>query len=286
MARFGRTPSEQGWSILPVVVMLLVFCMTQSWADNARAAPLLVGGTGTASPLLKLLFTEFARQEPGIETSVVDPALGSRGGINALIAGRIDMAIISSQLKPADLDKLGRHFSLCKSPFVLVTNGGQRKNGFTLDELARAYQGQLTHWDNGMPIRLVLRDINDSDSVQLKTMSSAMEQAVIAASHRAGMVQANDDLETLAIESRTPGSLGPGALGLIHTTGAPLKPLSINGIAPTLENLKNGSYPWHKTLSVVLPAKPSPAAEKFYAFLQSESAKTVLLRHQFQALTP
>lgn len=272
-----------------VVFALMLLCsLNQAWADNTTTngsnTTLVAGGTGSGTQLLKLLFIEFAKQEPSFEGTVVSPALGSQGGINALIAGKIDIVILSSELKPAVLDQLGRHFVLGKSPFIMVTNGGQRKNGFTLDELAKVYLGQTTTWDNGAPIRLILRDLNDADSKQLMAMSGAMAQAIKVAGNRPGMVMGNDDLETLEIESTTRGSLGPSLLGMVHTMNAPLKVLPINGVVPSLANLQNGSYPWHKTLRVVLARQPSPIAEKFFMFLQSNAAKELLLKSQFQPM--
>lgn len=270
-----------------IFVLLMLYSLCPAWATTgttSNGTKLVAGGTGSATQLLKLLFAEFARLEPGSVGTVVGPALGSRGGINALLAGKIDIAIVSSVLKPADLEKLGRHIEFCKSPFIMATNGGQRKNGFTLNELAKVYLGQTTTWDNGAPIRLVLRDLNDSDSQQLMAMSPAMAHATRAAINRPGMVMANDDLEALALESRTTGSLGPSTLGMIHVSNAPVVALPINGVMPSLTNLQNGSYPWYKTLRVVLPRQPKPVAERFFTFLQSNTAKELLIKNQFQPL--
>ncbi len=266
--------------VLPVLRKCLLSALLL-FSCQVQAESLLVGGTGSAEPILNLLFAEFAKQEPTIQTRVIHPALGSGGGVNAVMANKIDLAVVSREAKPEEKAKIGRQFVWCKTPFVMVSNGGQRPNGYTADELAKVYQGSLSTWDDGKPIRLILRDINDSDSAVLKKMSPAMEAAVKAANQRPGMVFGSDDLETLDIETRTFGSLGPSNLGVLHNTGSRLQVLSLNGVTPSLANLQNGTYPWHKILVVMLPLKASPAAEKFARFLQSEKVAAILSSRQY-----
>lgn len=254
-----------------------------SAVSSVKAQTLLLGGTGSAEPLLRILLTEFAKQQPSLQANVINPALGSSGGIAALIQGKIDIAVVSRELKSTEKDKVGRQFKWCTTPFVLVSQGGQWRKGFTLDELARIYHGNLRNWENGTPIRLVLRNIDDSETLLLKAMSPSLEKATNAANARPGMVFGQDDLETLAILTRTQGSLGPSTLGLLQTSGSNLTVFSINGIEPSAINLKNGSYPWQKSLLVMLPLKPKPEAEKFAAFLQSEKAHAILTRYNYLA---
>jgi phosphate transport system substrate-binding protein len=264
-----------------VLPMMLAVLLALVMVFPVRAESLLIGGTGSAEPLMRRLCDEFAKASPEMACVLVSPPLGSAGALKALAAGKIELAIVARPLKRAEKDLLGRVFDLGDTPFALLTQGGQRRNGFTLDELASVYRGELLAWDSGQPIRLVLRTRDDSDTAQLRSMSPAMERAVALAELRAGMVYGNDDMDTLALLNRTPGSLGPGSLGLLRSSGVQLTALPINGVIPSLANLKNGSYPWRKTLRVVLPSTPSPTAEKFADFLRSSKAGEILRRNDY-----
>ncbi len=253
---------------------------------SANAESLLVGGTGSAEPLMKLLFEEFSKQSPDLKMNVVSPSLGSGGGLTALASGKIDLAIAARPLKAEETAVLGRYFALGATPFVLVSNGGQRRTGFTLGELATVYDGRLKSWDNGNPIRLILRTRDDSDTGQLKSMSSDMEKAVVLAGQRPGMVYGNDDMDTLELLARTPGSLGPSSLGFLRTTGSTLTVLPLNGVMPSVAALKDGSYPWRKTLAVVLPLKASSAAVRFVDFLGSSRAREVMRQYDYLPAQP
>jgi phosphate transport system substrate-binding protein len=257
-----------------------------SLAPPAGAETLTVGGTGSSEPLLKLLFAEFSKQSPGLDLNVVSPSLGSGGGIKALSIARIDLAVSARPLKAEEAPVLGRSFELGATPFVLVSNGGRRPNGFTRAELAAVYDGRLQSWENGAPIRLVLRTRDDSDTAQLQAMSPAMNEAVLFADRRRGMVYGNDDMDTLELLTRTTDSLGPTSLGFLRTTNSRLSALPLDGVMPSLAALKNGSYPWRKTLFVVLPVQPSAAAVKFADFLRSGKAGEIMLRYDYLPAPP
>jgi len=250
--------------------------------QSARAEMLSIGGTGSSEPLVRLLFEEFHKQAKDVSLNLVSPPLGTGGGIKALAEGRLDLLMAGRPLKPEEAARFGRSFELADTPFVLASSNGQRRGGFTLDELAAVYDGSLRKWDNGGQIRLVLRATFESDSLELKAMSPAMAKGVDSAATRPGMVVGNNDMETLDLLKQIPGSLGPTTLGLITTAKEKLIVLPINGVTPSVSTLKNGSYPWRKTIVVVLPQRPSASAERFVAFLQGGKARALLQRYDYR----
>ena len=260
-------------------LLAIVLCLVLPFAAQAEA--LRIGGTGSSEPLMRQLIAEFNKQSPEITFTVLSPSLGSGGGLKALAGAKIDLAVIARALTGEEKALFGRQVALGSTPFVLVTRDGQRRKGFTLNELASVYDGRLQAWDGGAPIRLVLRTRDDSDSAQIKAMSPAMAEAVMVADQRPGMVYGDDDMDTLEILERTPGSLGPTSLGLLRTMNSRLKTLAVNGVIPSIKAMKDGSYPWRKTLTVVLPLAPSTATEKFADFLHSAKAAEVLRRYDY-----
>jgi phosphate transport system substrate-binding protein len=237
---------------------------------------------GSAGPIASLLAKEFSQQVPDASVTIVDPPLGSGGAIQAMAKGSIGMAILGRTLNPDEADVFGRRFLLATTPFVLVSSDGQRPTGFTLDELADVYEGRSQTWDQGEPIRLVLRTPGESDTRQLMLMSPAMARAVVLARQRPGMVTAWDDLQTLELLTHTPGSLGTTSLGLLKVTGTRLVVFPVNGVVPSVAAMEDGSYPWHKSLIVMLPSQASPVAEQFASFLRSDRAKDLLRQYGYQ----
>lgn len=245
------------------------------------AETLTVAGTGSSGPIVQRLFDEFRKQHPEASLNIVTPPLGSGGSLKALPLGRIDMAFAGRPMKPAEQARVGRYFEFALTPLVFASSNGSHGNGFSLDELADIYAGKTQTWRSGHPIRLVLRASFESDTLLMRSMSPAMDTAVDAAAQRPGMVMGNNDLDTLDLIINTPGSLGPTTLGLLATSNAKLKVFALNGKEPNLGNLKNGSYPWAKSITAVLPQTPSPLAENFANFLRSDEAKAVLQKYDY-----
>lgn len=248
---------------------------------------LTVGGTGSSDPLVRKLFEDFRKQVPEASLSVVTPPLGSGGTAKALAGKRIDLGFMGRQPSLEEKSRLGRSFPIAVTPLVFASLQGPRQPGFSLDQLAQIHEGQVTQWDTGKSIRLILRGRYESDTLTLKNMSPAMSQAVTNALNRPGMVVADNDLDTIDLLTRTSGSLGPTTLGLLSTLGVKgLQVHPINGQMPSLATYKNGSYPWVKTLILALPEKPSPLAERFVAYLQSGAARIVMQRYDYLPVTP
>ncbi len=269
---------KYGW-LLVLLLNLLV------GTSETVAQTLSVGGTGSSELIVRLLFDEFRKEVPGATLNQLSPPLGSGGALKALAANRIGVALIGRPVQPEEAKRIGQSFVLAETPFVVASRDARQKEGFTLDQLARIYTGELTTWRDGSPIRLILRPRFESDSALLKGMSPAMEKAVDAAAQRPGMVTADNDLEALKLINETPGSLCSTTLGLLTTGNSRAVPLPINGVAPSLATLKNGSYPWRKPLIVALPQQPDALAERFAAFLRSSKARNVLQRHDYLPAT-
>jgi len=261
-------------------------CLVLALAAPARAEELIIGGTGSAGPLVEILFKDFQKQSPGITLNLIAPPLGTNGALQALAQGRIHMVMVGRPLAKGELSQFGQHFNLADTPFVVASRDGLRRGGFTLDEVANVYHGRLNKWDNGAPIRLVMRGAFESDTLLLREMSTSLSTALEAARKRPGMSGAVNDIETVQLLASTPGSFGPTTLGLLATMGVRLQLFPLNGVAPTLANLRNGTYPWHKKITVVLPLQPRPAAASFAAYLRTAKAQEVLLHNDYLPAAP
>ena len=77
--------------------------------------------------------------------------------------------------------------------------------------------------------------------------------------------------------TKTPYAIGLSEMGMIAIEQLPIKALSFNGVSPTPENIKNGSYPLVKTLSFVFLKENLPGvARTFLDFVQSKKGEEIL----------
>jgi len=79
-----------------------------------------------------------------------------------------------------------------------------------------------------------------------------------------------------------PFALGLSDLGTITIERLPIKALTVDGVAPTLENVASGRYPFVKTLAFVWREDVLPASGRaFVEFVRSPEAAAILTAHGY-----
>lgn len=264
---FHRT---RGRRLLPFFMALLC-SLTLAQAETIR-----VGGTGSGLGLLQKLALQYAKQEPGFQAIVV-PSLGSSGGLKAAAHGAIDLAVSSRPLSPEE--ESGTPAVLIgQTAFVLAT-AKAGVQGLALTQLAEMYSGRQVRWPDGQPVRLVLRQASDVDTLLLARLSPAMKLAVDAAMAREGMIIALTDQDAVDVLERVPGTIGPTTQALLLSEGRRLAALAIDGLVPTVAHVASGRYPWAKPLLLVPRPGAPPVVHRFVAWVASDGARRLLAEY-------
>jgi phosphate transport system substrate-binding protein len=256
--------------IYSTLLSLTLFTPLTSSADVIR-----IGGTGSALATMQQLGKTFSQSHPEHSIKVL-PSLGSGGGIKALQGKALDIAVISRELKPEEAASglVATEYGI--TPFVFAVHRNVPVDNISLNDIAAIYSGQKLKWDNGELIRPVLRPAGDTDTVLLLGISPEIEKAVLQALQRQGMVFAITDIDGADSLERLPGSFGTTALALILAENRQIKPLSIDGVAPNIANLKNGTYRYWKPFNMVTDKSTSLAAQQFIAFVKSAEGQKLL----------
>lgn len=243
----------------------------------AHAEQIKIGGTGCALATMQLLGEAYVAAQPGTEITVL-PSLGSSGGIKAMLAGAIQIAVTSRALTDTEINAGAVPVAYARTPFVFATASTNTTMGLSLQELVDIYAGKSVHWPDGTRIRLVMRPTGDSDSDMIRSMSPAMRVALSVAESRKGMAFAVTDQDAADTLERIPGALGPSTLAQIRSEKRALKALELDGVAPGPTTIADGSYPYDKTLFMVTRSEASPAVREFMAFVRSAAGADILTR--------
>jgi len=257
-----------------VLAGLAAVVVPPAWATET----VRVAGTGASLGLMRTLAEEFSRQRPDIRVTVV-ANLGSSGAIAAVRENAIDLGVSSRPLKPEEMESGLKAMPFASTPFVIAANPEVVVPGLSLQQLAAIFSGESARWPDGVPVRLILRPQRDFDTGALRRMSEEMNRAVTSAQARHGLTVAITDQDSADALEKVPGSLGTSSLALIVTEGRKIKPLAIDGVAPSVEGLKTGAYPFVKPRLLVTGGSPSAATQAFIAFLRSPATGSVLARY-------
>lgn len=234
----------------------------------ARAETLTIAGVGSLTPLIKQLGDEYVKQHPGLEIKVIEPPMGSSGALRALAAGKLGLALAGRPLKAGET---GKARPWLQTPLVLATMGGKLKD-LTPALIADIYAGRKTAWEDGTPIRIVLRGEQESETRLLRMLSPGLDAAYGEALKRPGLPVAENDIDAVDLLTKIPGSFGTTNLGLLKAGVSRLTILSINGVVPSGKSLEAGSYPLARQFYLVTAAAPAARVSDFAAWLESPAA--------------
>jgi phosphate transport system substrate-binding protein len=66
-----------------------------------------------------------------------------------------------------------------------------------------------------------------------------------------------------------------GYVGMNYVEGGALRAVAYDGVMPSAETIKDGSYPLSRALNLYTFGDPSPAAEKFIDFILSDEGQNI-----------
>jgi phosphate transport system substrate-binding protein len=244
----------------------------------------VIGGTGCALGGVQEVARAFQKEHPGIAIRFI-PSLGSGGGIKAVLAGSLDLALSARPLTDQEKAEGAAARPYARSPFVFAIAGSAKAYPLTLKQVASIYAGELQVWPDSTPIRLVLRPESDADTVLLKTMSPDMAMAVRKALSRDGMLVAVTDQENADILSTVKGAFGGATLSQIVSEKRQLQPLTLDNVRPGLVTLEQGAYPYSKTFYVITThGRNNPSVQQFLDYLFAPKGRAILARTGHLAL--
>ena len=238
-----------------------------------------ISGTGSGVGGMKLLGDAFMAANPDVKVDVL-PAPGSSGGISALIAGALEVAV--SNRPPNDKETAQARLTVseyARTAFVIAVHRNVGVTALSAAELAALYADGPAKFPNGARARPVLRLTDATDTRLLKSFGPEVATAIELASKRRGLLYADTDSEAADMIEKVSGAFGGSTLAQIASERRPLVALVIADKAPTHANLASDLYPQYKSLFLIASASPSPATRRFIAYVGSAAAQALLSAH-------
>ena len=245
-------------------------------ASAIRVMPRMrLGGTGVALGALERL-RPMLRSELGVELEITR-GLGSQGGKSAVAAGRLDLSVSARAPSATERGQPLAHHLWASTPLVFGTHADSAVDNLTSQQAVGMIGGDITRWEDGHRVRITRRPSQDSDTALLAGLSEAMDRAVAAMQCRPGVLTAVTDHDQAMALERSLGSFGVIGLGLIRSENRAIKPLMLDGRAPT-----DAAWPMHKSLVLVYRAQPDAAVSELRQLLCCQSAAALLLPSGFR----
>ncbi|MDA7848045.1 phosphate ABC transporter substrate-binding protein [Sulfurospirillum sp.] len=218
------------------------------------------------------------KKHPNISITIAGG--GSGIGIKQVSTGLIDLANsgrkpTSSEIKKGDL----KLFRFAVDGIAIVINPKNPITNLTTKELQDIFSGKISDYKElGLksgPINLYTRD--ESSATRKVFWKKALKKSDI--SKKARVISSNAAMKT-AIHN-DPNAIGILSLGLIDNN---TKAISINGVYPSLKNVKNSSYTVARGLYLLSSGEPKKLAKTYIDYLRSEEGMKIVTKHGFIAV--
>lgn len=256
------------------LLVVAIACGGAAGADGDRTV-LQVGGTGAALGTMRQLGEAYAREYPGMQVHVL-PYIGSTGAIKGVVEGVIHVGLSARPLGSDEQAKPVRLIPYALTPLIFIAHPDAPVAGVSRQEVAAMYAGRRRNWDDGSPIRLVLRPRRETDNAVLRAWAPEMADALETAFARRGMRIAPTDHDSARDVERTPGAFGTSTLALALSERRRFKVLALDGVMPSLRSLEDQSYAPVKRLYLVVANDAPPAARAFVDFVLSPAGARML----------
>jgi phosphate transport system substrate-binding protein len=258
------------------VLGLALGCTVPGAAYSQSADRIVIDGSTGVSPLVTALAKAYREQNPAV-TVEIGKGLGTKARIKALTNGSIDIAMASHGLVVDDLVRQGMAVQeIAKVAVVFGVNATVRATGLADRQICDIYSRRLVTWKElgGPDLAVAPRTRPDTevDAEIVRERVGCLTQLKMPDDVRV-MSKGGDMAKELA---GTAGAIGMTTMTVVEQSQARIKPLALNGIEPSVENVRSGAYRLTRDSFLVTKTASSPAVARFLEFVRSPEGKRVI----------
>ena len=198
---------------------------------------------------------------------------GSGSGIQAVQEGRCDIGLSSRDLKEEEKAAGLDATVLAYDGIAIIVNPENPVSDLSLETIAKIYTGEITNWSevggNDTEIVLIGREAGSGTRDGFESITDTED----ACMYRQELTSTGDVITTV---SQNPGAIGYASVASVKDS---VKAVTVDGVAPAEETIKNGSYVVQRPFVLVTKADTelTEAAQRFFDFATSEAAKDIIL---------
>lgn len=272
--RLPGTPMRQ--SLLIALASLFLTLPLSSGAQSQPGARILIDGSTGVMPLAAALAKAFQERTPGVAFEL-GSGLGTKARIQALDAGKIDLALASHGLDQEDIRRRGMSVhEIARTAVVFGVNSSVPLSNLTDQQICDLYSGRTASWQaiGGPAIPIAPRTRPDSEvDAEVVRGGIACFKALRLPETVKVMPRSGDMAKELA---ETAGAIGMTSLTVVEQSAGRIRAISLNGVAPTAGNVESKAYPLVREAFFVTKAPAAPAVARFVAFAVGPEGERVI----------
>ena len=227
-------------------------------------------GSTSMEKVIGALGEAFMEQNKGVTFSY-NPT-GSGSGITAVGEGRCDIGLSSRALKDDEKASGLKETVLALDGIAVIVNPANPVSDLDVETIAKIYTGEITNWKevggNDAEIVLIGREAGSGTRDGFESITDTKDSC----KYRQELTSTGDVITTV---STNPDAIGYASLAALKDN---VKALTVGGIAPTEDTVKDGSYVIQRPFVLVTKdgAELSAAAQAFFDYATSADAADLI----------
>lgn len=250
---------------LVFAAVILCFAMVGCTKNEGVATD----GSTSMSKVIGALSEAF-ESDTGI--TVTYNATGSGAGIQAVGEGRCDIGLSSRSLKDEEKASGLEETILAYDGIAIIVNPANPVADLDVETIAKIYTGEITNWKevggNDAEIVLIGREAGSGTRDGFESITDTKDNC----KYRQELTSTGDVITTV---SSNPDAIGYASLSSVKDA---VKALTVDGVAPSEETIKDGSYVVQRPFVLVTKKDTalSKSAQKFFDYITSKDANEIV----------
>jgi len=274
--------------LIGVLLMFAIGAGTYVWshaapskgdgADDTLQGQLVLTGSSTVAPLAGEIAKRFEAMHPGVRVDVQTG--GSSRGVSDARQGVADIGMVSRALK--DKEKDLQPFMIARDGVCLILQADNPVASLTDPQVVDIYTGKIDNWKQvggpDAPI-VVVNKAEGHSTLELflkyfKLKNADVQPDVVIGDNEQG-------IKTVAGNPYAIGYVSIGTADYDAGHGVAIKLLPVGGVAASVANVENGTFPLSRPLNLVTRSTPEGLAQAFISFAQSSGVHDIVRGQYF-----
>ena len=254
--------------IIGIFAAALIMCSTFAGCSAEKEAVSTDGSTSMEKDIGVL--GETFESDTGI--IVTYNPTGSGSGIKAVSAGTCDIGLSSRDLKDEEKTQGLTATILAYDGIAIIVNPENPVFDLDVETIAGIYTGEIANWNeiggNDSEIVLIGREAGSGTRDGFESITGTEDNC----KYRQELTSTGDVITTVA---GNPAAIGYASVASVKDS---VKMLTVGGVAPTEETIKDGSYVVQRPFVLVTKSDTelSESAQEFFDYITSENAREAI----------
>ncbi len=268
--------------LLPFLLLLQLLLPPAS----RGAAPETLSYAGAGTIPLSILYagalTAFEKKM-GVHFGKIDASCGTGRGMEMVLAGEADLGGAGRELTEEEKAKGLVGVTIGYDALALWVNAENPVKNLTRQQAKDILTGRIRNWKelggHDEAISLFVESLEDRKAGITLVWETLMNRQPLSPE---GVTIIEFSRDGMLAASRTPGALSPGSLGMATSLSQRvmerLRPLRLDGVAPTADTVQKRSYPVCRPLVLATNGPAQGNAKRFIDFMLSPEGQAIVAR--------